>query len=154
MSTGFVRFSVPGEVVPWARAGGHGHLRFTPQKQRNYMAVLKQYAADAMDGRPLFDCALDMTVTAIWPWPKSMSAKKRAEAGTRLKRTTPDADNITKIIKDALNLVVFTDDARISDLHVHKRFGDYPGVTVEVKRAVDYLASAEHLAALAPLGAE
>lgn len=128
-----IRFTVPGEIVPWARAGGRGHLRFTPQRQRNYMAALKQYASDAMAGRPLLDCPLEMTVTATYPWPKSLSAKKRALPGAERKATTPDADNITKIIKDALNLVVFTDDARISDLHVFKRFGDAPGATVEVR---------------------
>jgi Holliday junction resolvase RusA-like endonuclease len=34
-----------------------------------------------------------------------------------------------------MNLVVFTDDARISDLHVAKRFGELPGVAVEVRAA-------------------
>lgn len=97
------------------------------------MAVLKQYGADAMGGRPLLDGPLEMTVVAVWPWPKSLSAKKRALPWAQYKATTPDADNITKIIKDALNLVVFTDDARITDLHVHKRFGDLPGVSVEVR---------------------
>lgn len=110
-------------------------MRFTPQRQRNYMAVLKQYAADAMVGRPPFDGPVEMTVVATWPWPKSLSAKKRALPGAERKKTTPDADNITKIIKDALNLIVFTDDARISDLHVAKRFGDCPGVAVEVRAA-------------------
>lgn len=130
--TGAVTITVPGDIVPWARAGGRGHMRFTPKPQRDYMATLRQFAADAMAGRPLFDCPMVMTVWATWPWPKSLSPKKRLLPGADRKATKPDADNVSKIIKDALNCVVFTDDARISDLHVVKRYGDWPGVTIIV----------------------
>lgn len=128
-----VRFTVPGTIVPWARAGGRGHLRFTPAPQRSFMGAIRSLASEAMDGRPLIDGPCEMKILAVWPWPKSLSPGRRARPGAERKATTPDADNVSKIVKDSLNAIVFTDDARISDLHVFKRYGTTPGLTVEVR---------------------
>lgn len=128
-----IQFDVPGDIRPWARAGGRGSIRFTPAPQRHYAATIKQIAADAMAGRPLFDGPLELTIVATWLWPKSMSAKKRARPGAELKTTKPDAGNVAKLIEDALNLVVWTDDARVSDTHIYKRLGDRPGLSVTIR---------------------
>lgn len=131
--TAVVRFTVPGDIVPWARAGGHGHIRFTPGPQRSYMAAIRTMAADAMQGQALFDGAVELTITATWLWPKTTSKKRRAEPTADHKTTRPDAGNIAKLIEDSLNAVVWTDDARVSDTHIFKRYGDKPGVTIEVR---------------------
>jgi len=128
-----IRFEVPGTITPWARAGGRGHIRFTPGPQRSFMADIKQAARDAMGDRRLIDGPCEMKVLAVWLWPKSLTPRRRNMHGAEYKRSVPDADNISKIISDSLNLIVYTDDARVSDLHVFKRFGDRPGLTVEVR---------------------
>ena len=127
-----IRFHVPGSVVPWARAGRGGGFTFTPAPQRDYMATIKQMASDAMLGKPPIDGPVTMKVVAVFPWPKSMSARKRALPGAERKASRPDLDNLVKIVKDALNLVVYSDDAQIADLHAWKKLGDRPGLTVEV----------------------
>jgi Holliday junction resolvase RusA-like endonuclease len=44
----------------------------------------------------------------------------------------PDADNIAKIILDALNGVAYTDDTQVINLLVQKRYGEAPEVKVEI----------------------
>lgn len=126
-------FQVPGDIVPWARAGGRGHVRFTPRPQRDFMAVIRQFATDAMNGRPLIDGPCELTIVATWPWPKSMSNRKRGLPGAHFKTTKPDAGNVAKIIEDSMNAIVWTDDARVSDTHISKRYGDRPGLMVQVR---------------------
>jgi Holliday junction resolvase RusA-like endonuclease len=124
-------FSVPGQPVPWARAGAHGKVRFTPAPQRSYAGVLKLYAQRAMRGS-LIDGPVSLTLRAYYLWPKSMSAKKRAMVGAQWKVSKPDADNLVKILKDALNQVVWTDDARIARMVVEKLYDDRPRLDVEI----------------------
>lgn len=124
---------IPGDIVPWARAGGRGHIRFTPAPQRNFAATVKAAAVEAMAGRALIDGAIELTITATWLWPKSLSPRKRLLPFADHKTTRPDSGNVAKLIEDALNAVVWTDDARVSDTHIHKRFGDKPGLVVVVR---------------------
>lgn len=128
-----VEFTVAGGIVPWARAGGRGRLRFTRRPQREYMATIRAAAAAAMAGRAAIDGPIELTITAVWEWPRRLSAKQRATAGVELKATRPDAGNVAKLIEDALNAIVWADDARVSDTHIYKRYGDAPGVTVAVR---------------------
>lgn len=125
-------FTIPGDIVPWARAGGRGSIRFTPKPQRDFMGTIRSMASQAMAGRPLIDGPCELTITATYQWPKSLSPRKRALPFADRKTTRPDAGNIAKIVEDALNSIVWTDDARVSDTHIHKRYGDVPGLRVEV----------------------
>jgi Holliday junction resolvase RusA-like endonuclease len=127
-----IAFTVPGEAVPFARAGARGKQRFTPGKQRNAMGVVAHLAQRAMAGQPPFLGALRMTVRAVYLVPESWSKKKREAA--KWKSSYPDADNIGKLIKDALNKVVYVDDAQIAELTVQKVYGPIAGVTVTVER--------------------
>ena len=133
---GLVRFTVPGEIVPWARAGGGKNTpRFTPKRQRTYKGVIADYAHQAHGEQPLFDCPCELKIVAYYQWPKSWSANKRAKSGG-WKYTKPDADNITKIVKDAMNGIVYTDDARVVSQHCWKKFADKPCLMVEVRPLV------------------
>jgi len=42
----------------------------------------------------------------------------------------PDADNMAKLVMDALNGIAWVDDAQITDLSVQKRYGDMTQTTV------------------------
>ena len=47
-------------------------------------------------------------------------------------RRRQDCVNLAKPVEDAMNGVVYVDDAQVVDLHITKRVGDQPGVTVTV----------------------
>lgn len=130
---GVIQFTVPGDVVPWARAGRGGGFTFTPAKQRNYMAVLKDYASQALGDRPVIENAVFLRVTAVYAVPKSWSKKRREHPGHQWKTSRPDADNISKIVKDALNTVVWRDDAQVVKLTVEKFYGERPRVDVVIR---------------------
>lgn len=125
-------FSVPGTVTPWARSRSRGPIHFTAKPQEDYMQVLRSSASAAMAGAPMIEGPVELTIVATWPWPKGMSAKKRLLPGSALKPTKPDVDNITKIIKDSLNLIVWRDDAQVTTLIASKRWGETPGLWVQV----------------------
>jgi Holliday junction resolvase RusA-like endonuclease len=69
-----------------------------------------------MGRRPPFDQADLFQVSAVLPIPSSWSAKKQqlAVAGEILPTGRPDLDNVAKAVKDALNGVVYRDDAMIT----------------------------------------
>lgn len=130
--TGF-EFVVPGECVPWSRAGrsAKGHS-FTPAKQAKYMAALKLICQAAMKGSPPMDGPIELAVHAAYAWPQSWSAKRKADTSWRVSR--PDADNLAKIVGDALNRIAWLDDAQIAVLTVKKYFADMPGLRVGIRK--------------------
>lgn len=127
-----INFVVPGIPTAWARAGAKGAVRFTPAKQRNFMAAVKTICAAAMRGAPPLSGPIEMSVKAAYPWPKSMTPKKRALSGASWKTSRPDADNCAKIVADAINGIAFQDDAQITSLHVWKVMDDRPGLSVRI----------------------
>ena len=46
----------------------------------------------------------------------------------------PDADNIAKIVLDALNGIAYKDDSQIVDLSVPKRYSDKPRVEIFIEQ--------------------
>lgn len=132
-ATGF-EFFVPGDVVPWARAGGGKTMhRFIPGKQAQYMATLKVLCQQAMKGAAPLESPVLLKLYAIYPWPASWSAKKRALPGARWKVSRPDFDNVSKIVGDALNAVAWRDDALIASAVIQKFYSENPGLVVRVE---------------------
>lgn len=80
----------------------------------------------------LFDKAVKMTILACFAIPKSFSKKKQKEAleGTIRPLTKPDADNIAKIICDALNDIAYKDDTQIIELTITKQYASEPKVKI------------------------
>jgi Holliday junction resolvase RusA-like endonuclease len=113
-------FVVPGEPHAWERAramampakagGGRGGVRFfnsdeQDTQQWNVREAAKKAGITPYDG----PCGLD--VVASWLFPRSWTGKRIIEALTYLKAdpirfivkaTRPDADNIAKLVADAL----------------------------------------------------
>ena len=131
----FVSFTIPAEPVAFARSGGNGSIRFTPKRQRDFMALVKLAAHTAMDGEPPMQGAIELQIRACYRVPCSWSKKRAANARWRTAR--PDADNIAKIIADAINEIVFADDAQVASLTVQKTYGPIAGVTVTAMRIDD-----------------
>lgn len=121
-----VKLVIPGRPAAWQRARSNGKVRFdSPEQARNKLTI-GQIGAMAMQGRPPLEGPLEVTVRAYWPWPKSMSEKKRRAYGSQFFTNRPDSDNIAKLLGDALNGIVWRDDAQIVSLHVSKAYAVTP----------------------------
>lgn len=128
----YISFSIPGEPVAKGRprfANGHA---YTPAKTRIYEETVRLHAIHAMRGKKMLTGAISLRVTAYFPTPKSFTRAKTEQAisGSLLHTKKPDWDNIGKIVSDALNGVVYPDDAVIADATVSKRYGVEPRVVV------------------------
>lgn len=107
---------------------------FTPEKTVRYEDRLMIEAQHVMNGRPLLDGPLRVVVEAYMPIPSSRPKRWQgaARAGQIRPTSKPDWDNFGKIL-DALNLVVWTDDAQIVDGRVLKFYSDRPRLKVSVE---------------------
>ena len=132
-----LRFTVPGIPTAWARAGQNGKFKFTPKKQSHAGLMVEVIAAQALGGMKPLEGPLEMSVIAVWPWPKSWSAKKRAVAGAVWKTSRPDSDNVFKLIGDALNGIAYADDAFVVSARVLKQYGLIAQTTVTIEELVD-----------------
>jgi Holliday junction resolvase RusA-like endonuclease len=125
-----IAFHIPGEPVAFARSGGKGVVRFTPKRQRDFMALVQLAASKAMADQEPFAGPVEMVVRAVYLVPRSWPKRKADAAKWRISK--PDSDNIGKIIADAMNTIVFADDAQVASLTVQKMYGPLAGVTVSV----------------------
>jgi Holliday junction resolvase RusA-like endonuclease len=136
--TGPVTIILLGEPVAFARTRiSATHAHFTPTKQRNAMSALRIQAHQAMldHGAAVLDEPLRMDLRAEFPIPKSMSKKKRCGAliGTIRPGKKPDIDNLYKLAADALNTIVFRDDALIVEAMLRKVYSNQPKLVITVQ---------------------
>lgn len=114
------------------RAGAHVHT-YTPSQTVKYEAALRQVAQIAMAGRLMFLGAVKIDIVANFDVPKSFSNKLRAEALAGIAKPTkkPDWENIAKLT-DALNGVVWKDDAQVVYGTILKRYAALAGLQITV----------------------
>lgn len=133
-----VIFTVPGEPKGKARPRITRYGNYTPQKTKDYEALVAQaYLAVASDKdkRAIWDDDLCINIVARFGVPKSASkAVKKAIYDKQVIPTKkPDIDNIAKIIMDGLNGTAYKDDKQICELRVTKEYvveGMQPHVVV------------------------
>jgi Holliday junction resolvase RusA-like endonuclease len=116
---GEVVIEFAGEPVGKARPRLGRHGVYTPRKTAAFETALAWNAKLAMRGRPLLLGPLRIDVMAVF-----------AHEPTH----KPDADNILKACMDAMQGVVFRDDAHVVDARVVKVQGSRPGLRIEVLR--------------------
>ena len=111
-----------------------GRWVYTDAATAAYEKALGYQARMAWKGEPITG-PLAVRVVANMPIPKSWSKSKQFDARTgQLAHTTkPDADNILKIL-DALNGIVWIDDAQITMASVEKRYSAQPELVVIVRQ--------------------
>ncbi|SEG64275.1 RusA family crossover junction endodeoxyribonuclease [Bosea lathyri] len=109
-----------------------GHS-YTPDRTVRFEDRLSLAAQTVMAGRPLLQGPLKLDVWMHMAIPPSWPKKKQEAARTgELKPTVkPDWDNGGKLT-DALNLIVWTDDAQITDGRCRKRYSDRPRTVITV----------------------
>lgn len=129
-----LEFTVKGEPQ------GKGRPRFTrigkpytPENTASYeekvrLAYWEQCGMEmAAAGIPL-----TLEITAVFGVPErfSKAVRQKMLAWEILPTKRPDADNIAKIIADALNGVAWHDDAQVTDMTIRKVYGENPEVRV------------------------
>ena len=148
-----IRFTIPGNPKAKDRArhrvikkkdGTQFVTTYTPKKTEIEEAVIRYHAGKAMEGKPLMSGPLELFLCIYRRIPQSWSTRKKAQAahGMLFPISKPDYDNNAKL-QDALNNVVWNDDAQIVDAHIYKRFSDKPRLAVIVKEKFPPLLSTE-----------
>ena len=130
-------------TLTWPRACiGKGRPRFSRRNGRAYTPASTAKAEDDLAAwialqwrQPPLTGALRVAIVTESRPPASWSAKKRAAAIGALRVTKPDADNIGKLVGDALNGIVWADDAQIGDLSIVKIYGEQDKTTIIVRAA-------------------
>ena len=115
----------------------NGHAKaYDPEKSRNYKAYVRLLATQAMkeSGFTMIEGPCCLSIDAYFEVPKSKSKKFREAALSGLEYPTkkPDLSNIIKGIEDAINNLVYYDDACIVSLSVCNFYSDVPRVEVVI----------------------
>lgn len=109
----------------------------TPENTVNYESWVKLCFQNQVTDKRWFDKEpLKMTIEAYFPIPASTTKRdrERIDLGQLWPTKKPDADNIAKVICDALNGVAYGDDTQIISLTVIKSFTEEnPRVEVYLK---------------------
>lgn len=135
------QFFVPGAPQGKGRAkvaarGKFAHA-YSPEKTVAYESLIKSQYAAAYPDAELFIGEIDMSIKAWFEVPKSTSTKQKLRmlSGCINPAKKPDADNIAKVICDALNGIAYRDDTQVINLHIRKRYAEKPGVDVWIEGA-------------------
>ena len=123
-------FEVPGTPQGKARARTFYNARLgrsqsvTPEKTVLYENFVKNCFLEQCEHKFFDKEPLKMNIWAFFPIPKSTTKKDKAlMVEWKLHPTKkPDADNIAKVICDALNGVAYGDDTQVVDLNIRKRY--------------------------------
>ncbi len=116
-----VTLYIYGDPVPKERPRVTRHGTYTPQKTKDYEALVQKawFAAGARSFRA--GTPVRISVFAYFALPQSMSKKKRQQLHlTPHVKHRADVDNLAKAVLDALNGVAYPDDCAVYSLTVHK----------------------------------
>lgn len=138
-----VSFVVPGIPVAKGRArsriahsaaGREFVQHYTPPETKKYEKHVAIEAKIAMRGRRPVSGPVCIVVKAFYPIPSSWPQwrKREARIGILAPKVKPDWDNIGKACSDAMNGVVYPDDAAIVTAIVLKRYSLDPRVEIAV----------------------
>ena len=128
-----VQFSIAGNPQGKARPRfSRGHA-YTPDATKQYetlTAFMYRRAANGFSFEK--ETPISVTILVFFAAPKNTSKKKKEVMlnGGAFPVRKPDADNIAKIILDALNGTAYHDDAQIVQLSVRKQYAEKNSVEV------------------------
>ena len=120
----------------FSRVTGHA---YTPEKTARFEERLAWAAQDVWQGKPLIEHSIVMFIDAYFSMPKSKSKDwlTRAKAGIERPAKKPDIDNIIKGVADALNKVVYVDDAQIVMVKAAKFYSEKPRIEIKIYPSLD-----------------
>jgi len=126
-----ISLTIPGNPVGKQRTrvcrSGHAYI---PLHTVNYEALVKQtFAAKYPDFVPMSGPV--RMILSIWLMPSKETQRKIKKSIARIYPIIkPDADNILKIVADALSGLAFVDDKQIISVYAEKKYSLRPCVEV------------------------
>lgn len=124
-----VSFEIPTRPLPAPRPRV---TRWGAYNDPKYTEYKKAIAIIAKQQKFYSENALKMSITFIFPYPKSWSKKKIDLAYFHTSR--PDLDNLIKGVKDALNDICYKDDSQITQFDkVTKIWGDTERIDITLE---------------------
>ena len=131
---GNMYFEVPGEPQGKARARMGNGRSYTPQKTVLYENLIKTCFLAEENKQTFFNKEpVVMAITAYYSIPKSTTKKDRERMinNELFPTKKPDADNIAKVVCDALNGVAYYDDTQVVNLMIKKKYTQFePRLTI------------------------
>ena len=130
-------FEIEGKPVgkgrPRFRRIGNFVQTYTPTATADYEKLVRLRFQNA--GGVITEKPVRVEITAFFAPPKSARKKQKAEmlANLILPMKKPDADNIAKIILDALNKIAYKDDSQVIELSVKKLYSEVARVSVHIE---------------------
>ena len=133
-----IKFTVLGEPQGKARPrfSRQNGRTYTPDKTVLYENLIRtEYLRQCLGLRFADKEPLTMHIRAYYSIPKSVSYKRQAAMAEGLIRPVkkPDADNIIKVVADALNKVAYRDDADLVQESFEKFYSWQPRLEVEIE---------------------
>lgn len=126
-----------GKARPRITRAGHA---YTPENTRRYEKQIRDTAAYEVNKQrwKITTEPVKVFLCARFEIPKSWPKKKKllALSGLIYPVKKPDSDNITKVILDAMNGIVYRDDVQVIDIQLKKQYckpDHLPGVDVKVE---------------------
>ena len=133
-----VTFIIPGKPFgkqrPRVVRRGKFTSTYTPKETVEYENLVKLSYYNAA-GKTKLEGAIKADITGTFPIPKSTS-KKLSESmlsGETKYTKKVDCDNMAKCCLDALNNIAYDDDSQVYDLHVTKKYGEFPNVEITLE---------------------
>lgn len=130
-------FEMIGEPVGKARPRMNTRTgrAYTPINTKLYEYSLRQWFIREYPYFVPIESKVKVTIIAYFGIPKSTSKKKAAEmiVGNISPTKKPDADNIIKIVLDAMNNFAFKDDTQVTKLEIEKKYDNTPRIYIKVE---------------------
>ena len=119
-----------GKTMPKERARvvskGGRTFSYTPTRTKEWEEFIR-YQMLMHRPEKLLDGPLALEATFYLLRPKSIPKKRKYP------HTKPDLDNLIKAVCDALKGLIYTEDSRIVDKIIRKRYGDPPRVELKIE---------------------
>lgn len=129
-----VSFTVEGRPRGKQRHRSGQGRQYTPKETVAAERAIAWAYRCAAGRTPLMTGTIELSVEAVFKVPKSWPQRDRvpALAGEFAYTGKPDADNILKLVKDALNGVAWVDDSQVHPKAPIRRYGDPERIEVRV----------------------
>lgn len=130
-------FEMIGDIVGKARPRMNTRTgrAYTPTNTKLYEYSLRQWFIREYPYFTPIETRVKVTIIAYFGIPKSTSKKKEAEMlQDNISPTKkPDADNIIKIVLDAMNKFAFKDDTQVTKLEIEKKYDKTPRIYIKIE---------------------
>jgi len=127
-----ISFFIPGISVPQGRPRVFVNQNtgrpvvYDPKKSKDWKGIVSWHARQNWTGE-ILQGPIEMALVFHLQRPKSLPKKVRFH----MKR--PDLDNLTKAVKDGMKGIIYRDDSQVILMHLGKRYGNTPGVSVRIR---------------------